>query len=390
MLIDNLNRLELESKVLAAALKQSIDHGDLKSADFAHKQLFRLLRNRHHPERLAPNYQPPSKEEAVAKDGYQIVSPSLPVIPKVASDRPPVAENAVGTVASTPVTPVTPITYGIHDWEDFTAASSTTIDVYEVLDLPPNTSIDGVHTNFLRKVRKILGSKTRSKGVYPRKSLESLRKLWIAHDILTDPSIRKDYDANVLRWRNGMGPPVSAESNKKAIPEAASLRIGELLKIAGFLDQTELDIACDMHRAMPELRFGRFLVRQDFIEEHQLEAALQGQRFLRMGVIDLERYKDAMEKFKESGKSLDVIMLESGYITDKDLTTIHHLVSSEGQVVHAVNDLTETAKQAVSDSLGSGKATRTGDHPVTKEPRKRKERRSETMDRIQVRKNPNS
>src|SRR5271163_4808015 len=48
-------RFELESKVLAAAFKQSIDLGDSSGADFAHKQLFRLLQRRQAPGACAPS-----------------------------------------------------------------------------------------------------------------------------------------------------------------------------------------------------------------------------------------------------------------------------------------------------------------------------------------------
>jgi hypothetical protein len=40
-------RIELESKVLVAAFKQSVDLGDSQGAQFAHKQLFGLLQTRH-------------------------------------------------------------------------------------------------------------------------------------------------------------------------------------------------------------------------------------------------------------------------------------------------------------------------------------------------------
>src|SRR5437016_5294376 len=39
------SRIELETRVLAAALKQSLDRGDTQGASLAHKQLFHLLKD---------------------------------------------------------------------------------------------------------------------------------------------------------------------------------------------------------------------------------------------------------------------------------------------------------------------------------------------------------
>jgi len=52
------DRVDLESKVLAAAFKQSIDLGDSEGADFAHKQLFQLLRANRTTEYLMPRPKP--------------------------------------------------------------------------------------------------------------------------------------------------------------------------------------------------------------------------------------------------------------------------------------------------------------------------------------------
>src|SRR5262249_34183655 len=158
--------------------------------------------------------------------------------------------------------------------------------------IPHTSSIELIHKTFLKQVRKVLVTKTKTKGVYPRKSLEMLRNLWIAHDILTDESIRADYDINVLGLDSVATPDRSRFKEPAAVDSEGvlSLRLGELLREAGLIDQTELEIACDMHKAMREMPFGRFLVKQDFIDEEQLEAVLIGQRLLREGLIDLVQF----------------------------------------------------------------------------------------------------
>ncbi len=156
-----------------------------------------------------------------------------------------------------------------------TEAKATGVGIYAMLSVSQMSSFDEIHTQFLRKARSILQSIKQNRAIRYDK-LPELQKLWIAHDILSDPVTRTDYDFRNLGVR---GAPESIalppdDQQPQRLGSRTPSRIGELLQCAGLLETTELEIACDMHKAMPEMQFGTFLVKQGFIEEHHLEAVL--------------------------------------------------------------------------------------------------------------------
>lgn len=391
MLINNQNRLELESKVLAAAFKQGVDHGDLQSADFAHKALFRLIRERHQPARLIASLAQTVESSlashiefsGAASDAASLL-PRVPATPEMptesfAPDNGPSNGQSLAPPAPTAIEPVVaetavteaPVTEALvarpetQGEENAGQAVTAPINVYDLLSVPQTSSVEAIHKSFLKQVRKVLVAKTKTKGVYPRKSLEMLRNLWIAHDILTDESIRADYDLNVL----GLATVAKPERSKYAEPpqmdevDAASLRLGELLRAAGLIDQTELEIACDMHKAVREMPFGRFLVKQDFIEDEQLEAVLQGQQFLREGFIDLNQFQQAMVAFTRSAKDLDTILLERGFVSESDLARMKEIIRTEHHGSPA--QIADSGTSETADGEGAEASTEVSATPTT-------------------------
>jgi hypothetical protein len=220
-------RVELEGKVLVAALKQSVEQGDHNSADFVHKQLFQLLRGHSQP-----------RQKQIKSE----------------------------------------------------------MNVYEILGLGPNASVEVVHKHFLRRVRKLLLTKDK---VDPVQFLGLLRSLWIAHDILMDPRTRRDYDQRITGVA-GIVRLQERDEDRKTFPLTPGQRVEQkvirLIESSGLLEQTELDIARDMHKAVPEIPFGEFLLKQNFIERYQLEAILSARRLIDAGVITLEQFQKAIKE----------------------------------------------------------------------------------------------
>jgi hypothetical protein len=229
-------RVELEGKVLVAALKQSVDQGNRDSADFAHKQLFQLLRG---------HCQPKDKQTKVETN------------------------------------------------------------VYEILGLGQNASTEVVHKHFLRRVRKLLLTKGK---VHPVQFFETLRSLWIAHDILIDPRTRRDYDQRVTGVA-GIVRLQERDEDKKGDPltpgQRVEQKIIQLIESSGLIEQTELEIARDMHKAMPEMPFGEFLLKQSFIARYQLDAILSGRRLLDAGITTLPQFQNAMKVISEEHPLLE-------------------------------------------------------------------------------------
>lgn len=188
--------------------------------------------------------------------------------------------------------------------------------LYELLEVSQMSAFDEIHRNFLRKARLILREIRNNKAIRYDK-LPELQKLWIAHDILTDPVTRTDYDFRDLGVRGTteeiVHPPEDAQPVR--LGARTPLRIGELLQAAGLIETAELEIACDMHKAMPEMQFGTFLVKQGFIQEHHLDAVLVGQKLLRAGAISVAQFQAAMEGLEEDSASLTDVLVKKGFIS---------------------------------------------------------------------------
>ena len=199
-------------------------------------------------------------------------------------------------------------------------------DIYQCLGLLKESSSQEIHKQFLKLVRRILLEIRTKVSDDNDKSLAQLQKLWFAHDILMDPFTRTDYDLRALGIQTGDYDEIDANinptlalnpSSTKDLPaQPMSWRIGELMQAAGFLDQTELDIACDMHKAVPEMQLGRFLTKQGFIDPKQLKAVLIGQVLLRRGEITLSQFCSVMNEVNQSDRDIKEILLESGYIKE--------------------------------------------------------------------------
>ncbi len=196
-------------------------------------------------------------------------------------------------------------------------------DLYAMLGVSQMSPFEEIHKNFLRKIRKIL-LKLRG-AVRPERDelLKELRRNWVARDILCDPVTRTDYDFRDMGLRGSPdGAVPHVEDGPQRIGQRTPLRIGELLQCAGLLEQAELEIACDMHKAMPEVQFGTFLVRQGFIQERDLDSVLLGQTLLRDGKITVAQFQVAMELSQSRGANISDTLIEHGYITAAELAKL--------------------------------------------------------------------
>lgn len=199
-------------------------------------------------------------------------------------------------------------------------------DIYEQLGVLRDTSAQEIHKRFLKRVMKMLLNTSMTGQIDGH--LQGLQALWVAHDILIDPVTRTDYDLRALGIKTGdyeivldTGQSLNTGSVSQ-LPSPDSWRIGELLLAAGVLEQAELDIACDMHKAMPEIQFGTFLSKQGFISEKQLQAVLIGQILLRSGEITLSQFRSMMTQTDGSDRDIKEILLEMGIISKTILTKL--------------------------------------------------------------------
>ncbi len=392
-------RIELETRVLAAALRQSLERGDTAGSSHAHQQIFILLKTSQEmgweepislppelmlekePRRPMPDIdwgapaespiisqQPEATAEAVAELPVEalaqasvdapaevealdapradsepavlasnaltdriVVEPaaepepqssSAPEVPPAAPAA-PAAESAAAR-STAPLLPlVTVPSFALIPVPSFTASAPATgaaaiLDFYLRLQVSQMADFGSIHKSFLRKVRPLLRQHASGTlaGQARKDLLNSLQSLWIAHDILCDPVTRTDYDFRRMGLR---GTSEEGGEGKASVASRPQLRIGELLLCAGLLETTELEIAADMHKAMPELMFGAFLVKQGFIEEDDLSCVLLGQQLLKTGGITAAQFQESMLERAKSGKEFGDILVASRYLTTGQL-----------------------------------------------------------------------
>lgn len=403
-------RLELETRVLAAALRQSLELGDTEGSNLAHEQIYILLRACQDMQGLQGMVSGTAGSDLSVVRGRRI-----PDIQWFSEERSgstgPESDEPAGPVdeAAAPALTEQSSTFGADEdlatlgevqAEDFTRKSSDDGNIggskgtvrasaaensqeaegnhsqeaaeggervcvgsgvgdagraefengigagaqncaaasfYDVLGLSVEANTSTIHLRFLVMVRALLrGIKNRPeplRGVERKETLKRLQDLWIAHDVLSDRATRSDYDARLLGLRD------DGVSEETAVLQPPShVRIGELLQCSGLLEKTELEVAADMHKAMPEIMFGAFLVKQGFVEEHDLECVLLAQQLIKTNDISLSQFQELMQERVETGVSFSDLVLE------------HKLVARE-RVSEAISALSVEELSLVTVSL---------------------------------------
>lgn len=216
-----------------------------------------------------------------------------------------------------------------------TDKESPLADIYTLLGVSQMSPMEGVRTRYYKLTRAIHRELMMTPDIDRRNQLlYDLKFICIAYDILSDPVTRTDYDLRTMGLRGVSMVQTPEEKKPGELGQRLHLKIGELLNVAGLLEGSELEIACDMHKAMPEMQFGSFLVKQGFIEEYQLEAVLFAQKLLRKGLITVVQYQAAMEELESSGVSIAETVVERGYVTQSDLD---HLEEVEAEAEAELN-----------------------------------------------------
>lgn len=412
------DRLELESKVLAAALKQSHARGDTSGVSLAHKQIFLLLRQQQAADKSDQSGDQtanrvdetppaePAKETESAPAAAQFTEDAAPkkarkrVMPDivwmedetpsgdagsssqdrdaesngsevteeggqagtpggtrgaepggtqeaaqegahdVVGERPPSNEQgetaqavSLGNEdlsASQEVAAMDASESGDFDMHNFSPplggeeGGKGAFNAYGILQVEQIAGFEEIHRSFLFLVRRVLIGLKKAKKKQRRPLLEQLQNLWIAHDILSDPVTRTDFDFRILGLRGAPDVIIHSapEDKTDSISSRTPLRIGELMQCAGLLEPTELEIAADMHKAMPEMLFGAFLVKQGFISEEDLGQVLMGQRLLKSGNLSVGHYQMCMKKWRENQTPLEETVVAEGFVTQAEMERI--------------------------------------------------------------------
>lgn len=336
-------RLELETRVLAAALRLSLEYGDTEGSSLAHEQIFRLLKACQEigeSESLAlPSSQSdvemplvlpsvdkgrrmpdidwfaPAQEEATSGDNAPEFTSQNAIPVDIAAPDPLAADT--GMSAKPAAEPVRS--------RSLSAELEDSIDsLYDLLGAPHNATSGGIHLRFLFKVRRIMRyiqAHPELRGVERKTVLKRLQSYWIAHDILSDSQTRASYDERISGSSDEDDD--TDDTVSSTVTSRPPMRIGELLQSSGLLEKTELEIAADMHKAMPELMFGAFLVKQGFVKEDDLECVLIGQTLIKSGELDLGQFQKVMEtRALDTTIKLSQLLVESGLVTPQRIAEV--------------------------------------------------------------------
>ncbi len=369
------DRLELESKVLAAALKQSHARGDSSGVSLAHKQIFLLLRQQQTAAKAAENTEDVVKAEPQREPEASPQAEVSTTADEPAKKRRRVMPDIVWTSedegdsvetesvsegqepAAAAVTAEPAIEHAIDENGDQSGDAKTgdqglidfsspaesedesvaaqpaapegdaekpNFNAYGILAVEQIASFEEIHRSFLFLVRRILMALKKAKRKQRKPLLDELQNLWIAHDILSDPVTRTDFDFRVLGLRGAPDVLIHSapEDKSDSISSRTPLRIGELMQCAELLEATELEIAADMHKAMPEMLFGAFLVKQGFISEEDLGQVLTGQRLLKNGNMTVGHYQMCMKSWREDRVPIEETAVAEGFVTQQEMDRV--------------------------------------------------------------------
>lgn len=197
------------------------------------------------------------------------------------------------------------------------------IDLYAILGVDEKADAASIERTFLSRVKAFLRTPGILTGQDRKADYKKLQSLWIARDILFDPVTRTDFDFRRLGLRS------DEDTNTRDHLDKSKIRIGELLLCAGLLEETELEIAADMHRAMPEMLFGAFLVKQEFIQDADLDCVLLGQQLIRDGLLSTAQFKEVMEARKDNGMEMSDILLQGDFVSQDQLQEAYRAQSED-------------------------------------------------------------
>jgi hypothetical protein len=342
-------RKDLESRVLAAAFKQSFQRGDTEGANLAHKQIYLLLKAGENDSAAEENgeaadvsdngtSQEPGEatsqvSQAQAEDragtreinlgGAEYAKLEVEAMEKLTAKAKTklTKENvtaAGGASATASKLPAQPPAIQASERATTQDHELPRTNSYVLLHVEPGASFREIHISFLRLVRRLLFDFNLAPKKKKRGMIKELQQIWVAHDILSDPLTRTDYDIRFL----GLKAPVTGTTEGVTESGGVLFKVGELLESAGLLEPTELEIAADMHKAMPEMLFGTFLVKQGFISEGDLDQAVLGQELVKNNLIKLDVFKQAMSGWLTSQTPIKDYLVNENIIAKEEIERI--------------------------------------------------------------------
>lgn len=351
-------RPQLESKILAAALRQSLSRRDTAGILLAHSELTKLmaahgqdfpgleqLQSGHvpipalrfdAPPEVAPGQQPSDNkggESTEAAPPYQGQEISVAVAGGIAAGTTPMDYLDFDDSPSKSDETDNLITSGGEELPSGRLSGRVAPDpesrsYYSRLAATPIDSAEVVHLCYIRAIRMLLRSQYldgKANALNAHEFRKHLRNLGIAYNILYDVSTRLDYDLRLL----GLREPLSGkhltvpEDAKTDANGKAKLSLVEIVVLSRTFGADTLLAAVDAARSRPEAEFWEYLAQTGAFMQVDFEALHLGARLMRHGLVSVVQFEQAFQSVRSSGYSLEAILVHNGWVDAEQLQLLN-------------------------------------------------------------------
>lgn len=350
-------RPELESKILAAALRQSLKRRDAEGSRIAHDELSKILSA--YGQAMPTLLQLQSGQFAVP----QLLPLSAPAAESDNNEQQETThlepEDSSVAAGSSPM-----------DYLDFEATEDSSVESIEVVSefLPgdetgalaggrlsgrvapepesrsyytrlaasPVDSAEVIHLCYIRAIRLLLRAQFLDGKVNALNAHEfrkHLRNVGIAYNILFDASTRSDYDLRLL----GLREPLSGkhltvpDEAKSDTASKAKISLVEILVLSRTFGADTLLAAVEAARTLPEPDFWDYLAQSGAFTQLDFEALQSGLRFIRLGLVSIVQFEQAFQTVRSSNYPLEEILLNAGWIDADRLKALNEAQQESDQ-----------------------------------------------------------
>ncbi len=298
------NRPDIERMVLLAALKQSLDKGDLEGVNLCHKQLFLTMMDGNSLNTIPVVHNTDSKSIITTQVASQA---DITIV-----------QNSLRNDNKFNQSDIEFPQY-LKDFENKTTLfnkDKAYQNLYKLLSVTSFASFSDLKQNYWLLIKGIMSFK---QGFLNENNWKnSLQFLNIAHDILRIPKLRAQHDliAQNLPVVNDF--PVVKTSLTKIPKITRKLKIGleELLVKSGLIDNTVLDKVIRENHYDTNQGLGIILVQDGHLNAQELNVVLKCLKLLNIKAIKLETAIEAIKQFQETNTSVDDFLLKNNLIKE--------------------------------------------------------------------------
>lgn len=295
---DKEDSINLESKILTAAFKQSVEVGDEEGLRLAHTELCKLLVGSEAPSQMS--FEP--VDGAVTLDAC-LSEPYAALSSQLIKGRPLPAP-------------------GSNNYYERLAAS------------PTDTSFL-LRVCYMRAVRLLLRQQYllgKSQSINIHDFRRQLRDIGIAYHLLNDPASRADYDLRLLGLRN----PKSGQG--LVVPECAKvpddggkvcLSWEELLTLSRAFTSSEAVIAPDQYSDLDEDDFYAYLQGSELLSGIDFDSLALGYKLICHGLVTVVQFEQAFQALSKQEIGLLAVLSERAWLDEEAYNELFFAHSEE-------------------------------------------------------------